>query len=265
MTEEIRRKKDLKVWYRKNQKMVQLLLFFVFIALITLMMRLIIVETDFFDIKYHEIYKYDNSQFQYVDKDELELFVKDNVSKFNYFSLDVNLLEKNIKNSDKFIDEVFAEKVFPAGVLVNITEKQPYITYQSSEGCILIDDKNRFVIQFENESECKVINTLYNTILIKEVENYEIYNESDQEIRLFELFVKIINALRSENITPLEITLKEGEAVITDVGERRYIFNQDDDVNIQVKRFLLVMGQISFDKIEYKELDFRYDRPVLRK
>ena len=73
--------------------------------------------------------------------------------------------------------------------------------------------------------------------------------------------IKIVNSLGYDIKT---VTLSGDILEIKLTSDNIVRFSVDEDLDTQLERFVIVAGKIKSDKIKFKSLDVRFERPVIK-
>ncbi len=98
----------------------------------------------------------------------------------------------------------------------------------------------------------------------KDIGDYQIGQTVDSVP--IETIVKSINVVNFLEPGHRVVTIDEIGPVLklrTD-NSHVYIISTDTDIDLQLKRMILVIGEARREGLDYKEADFRYERPILR-
>ncbi len=255
------------IFIRKNKKLLKIIFVGIFLIIVGFCLNLLIENTNLFKIHDIDVISLNNSEFKYIDSKNIEeismQYILENDK--NFFSLNPNELKNQVKNKSSYAREIFIEKIFPGGIVVQISEKKPLILYIENTKCFLLDDKNTLIKSFKNKkNNCEDEYLSQDIVLINSTSEYDIYDENKNDLRFFDMIYQLIGLSRSLNNQIIKFEFYENIMILYDGSNRKYLFDQNSDIEIQLKNYVLVMNKIMTDKIEFRELDFRYERPVLR-
>jgi cell division septal protein FtsQ len=172
-----------------------------------------------------------------------------------YFALNLNELEQEIQKSDKYIKSVSAEKIFPNKVRLLIEEYQPISYLEYKETCYIFSQEGLILEEMIEYEECfleKGIKLISNQNII--AEGKLIFDKELSEV------IKILSKFGWEIST---VNFKENVLEIGD-GEKVVIIEINQDYMIQASKLYLVLEKANIDGIEYKSLDLRFERPVMK-
>jgi hypothetical protein len=231
----------------------------------------IFTQTSIFNVKEIEVTGVGNKSLNYADATEIDQFLSESFVDVNFFTLDPEELRVSLVESFPFVRSSWVEKVFPVGLLVTVEEKTPYMHVQFLDECYLIDQEDSVIISLTDVAQegdepltCEYFSDKYGSLTVNvSKDDYDtIFTDSGGFI-LFEQIYQANELLKDNGYTPNSYILLERELQIRDEGGRTLIFDPFGDFDDQLKRFVLVFNQ--GDGLEdFRVIDFRYERPVLR-
>jgi len=242
-------KKKLKIsFYKKlcRKKWFRILRPFLIIILIILLIYVLTV-LGVFKIKKVEI----NNDLQYV-QDVTQ--VTNQYLNQGYFSLDLEQLEEEIKNSNKYVKDVSAEKIFPNKIYLKIEEYAPMSYLEYKDTCYILSQEGFILEESTEYEEC----VLRDGILLETEEN--IFAE-DELIYGTEILA-VVKVLEEFGWEVTIISLSENILEIND-GERTVTARVDEEYETQLSKLYLVLEKVNIEQLKYRSLDLRFDRPVM--
>ncbi len=181
----------------------------------------------------------------------------------SYFNVSADTVGGELKNNS-YILSYWIEKEFPSRVKVVVRERVPSYLVVSKEGKCALLDKEAFTLEVIEDSEiCRgysesgVVKITAHPFPVLTMGNqssfYYIYNVNNIE-RIFSRY----------NYKIQGVNIKDGvcELFISDKQSVVVSFNQD--LEIQLARFVVVIDDIRSKNVDFKLLDLRYERPVIR-
>ncbi len=180
----------------------------------------------------------------------------------NFFLTDLSDLRAEVIKKYAFIENIYTEKVFPNRVLVHVREKEPFFVVNTDKGCFLLD-KTGFVL---SEAECSFLKSTYSVkeVLGIDLNNIDFVPNTRSNFYNAEQVYEIISVLDyyGYNVKMLEI---ENQVVKLELHDGRFfVFSFTDDIEKQLKRFIIVKKKIDYENMSFESVDMRYQRPVLR-
>jgi len=203
---------------------------------------------------------YSNSDLKYVDKGKLEEGFN-NIYGNNIFSLKPNDVVFELKNSSGFIKSVYVDKVIPSKLVLEIQEYEPKYVFYFSNSCNLYSsDGERLMSLCEDcVSECKQMSLDWDVIYIT---SSDLLDEGERFIYYSEI-ADILTLLSEFGYDIYDISIEKGVVVLSN-EQHFFVFDITRDLEVQLSRFYLVGEKINHDNVEFKSLDLRFERPVLK-
>ena len=171
-----------------------------------------------------------------------------------YFSLNLEELENDIRNSDKYVKKVSAEKIFPNKIVLKIEENQPLYYLEYKEICYILSQEGLILEENLEYDEC----LLEKGILLESKENILADNRVIFDLELYEV-VKILEEFGWE-ISKVEF--QKNVMSVRD-ADRTITIEVNQEYEDQLSKLYLVLEKANIESIDYKSLDLRYQRPVM--
>jgi cell division protein FtsQ len=181
--------------------------------------------------------------------------ITDNYKGQGYFSLDLNKLEEDIVTYSPYIKSVSTEKIFPNKVRIKAEEYIPisYLEYKdicyifSEEGIILEKNEEYETCELESGIELESQqNIIAEKRLIFDSELYEVSKILEE----FDIY--ITNVVFDKN----RLELSDGEKSIT--------LEINQEYENQLSKLYLVLEKVNIESIQFKSVDLRFNRPVMK-
>ena len=230
----------------------------IFPILIFLIIFVITLLIGVWDIKK---FKYSNSEFDNVSKEQIDSYVESFKGK-NIFVVDPSEIEYEIRNGNGYISEVYAKKVLPNSISISFKEYEVRYTGYSSDVCHFFSKEGVRLEEVcsECEKECLEYSTSLESIYISS----ESVLESNRLLIYREEFDKISKLLSQFGYEIKDINIVKGISTIKDIDEHTFVFDISNDLDLQLSRMYLVGEKINEQEINFKSLDLRFERPVMR-
>jgi len=215
----------------------------------------------FFGVWNIKHFDYANSKFVNVSKEQMDSYLEIFKGK-NIFLVSPSEIEKEVNKNNGYISSANAKKVLPNKILIYFEEYMPYYLGYSSGKCHLFSQEGIKLEEIceECEKECleysvsqQLIHILSNSVL--ESGNMLIFQQEFETISL---------VLSEFGYTVMDIKILNGITSITDSNDHLFIFDITYDLDTQLSRLYLVGKKINADEIEFRSLDLRFERPVMK-
>ena len=237
--------------------------YLLFVTLIAISL-LIYNYSNLFVISKFEIVPFEKDNFEVIDSEKI--LQSDYLNENNlYFEIDLKKIENDILSISPFVENVYLSKIFPNKLKIEIKERTPFVALEiEQKRCVLLDEQG-YVLEIE-ESDCKNIQAQaqYTSILVKSDDPKINFTKSTFSIYYQLLKIEdILKVMNKYQIPVTSISIKENIATFNSVKEKKYIFSFNQDISIQLSRFIAVLSQLEKKSYTYKQIDFRFKRPVL--
>ena len=187
----------------------------------------------------------------------------------NYFSFSTTSIDKEMLSSLSYIKLVNIEKVVPNKLEVFVELYTPSSTalirgsecYLLSEDGVVLDT----ICKEDTVNCCKNYaskNFIYN-FTSSEVDKSNAEN-GKQKLLIMESIYKVVKVLSTYKYEIKSVSLENKILEITLKTDQTFKFSMSEDLDIQLERFIAVANRVKSDNLEFKSIDFRFERPVLK-
>lgn len=224
------------------------------------------IQSDLLLIKKFVVKSENGEELQYLDVESISEHLGDLYKDKTLTEVNITEIQSEILKFSPFVKEVYVEKSFPNKIEVRVVERVPEILLLTERECAALDPENIVVelIQITEVDECTQLGTKYKLVTFVSTEIKADF-EVGKELTSYESEKMILTkrVVQSKGYVISKIELKEGLYTISLEGEKQIIMSSLQEVEIQLKKFILVVQQIEIDSIQFKTLDLRYERPVI--
>lgn len=279
----------------RRKKLLTKALATVLILLGFVIILILVTRTTLIDVKTVVVKDVDGGELEYVEREAVLSAVEERVVGQNLFSVDVKDTQMRVRGSDPFVEAAYIEKNFPSRITINIAERKPFLLVDSTVNCYLIDaegfvlirefeegeeeesadnqsdgeadaqEDNHEVVQQES-MDCDDIKSTYPVVVVDSNEIKADFPLGEQstfyEVSKIELFTKV---LKDYGYTVSSIEIVDGIYLLHVGDDKIIVFSDSQDEEIQLKRFILVANKIDEEGLDFRTLDLRYKRPVLKR
>lgn len=237
----MRPKKSLIIFYRTNKYR----FLFVFIFIIFLVSLLIC--TRLFSITHISL-----SGAVYING-------LDRLSRKNIFFISIPKTEKNLYNTNPSLQSVKVTKVYPSTLNIVVQKAEPVAQLRVKNGFFLLAHDGRIIAKQRNKTHEITLIKYYQQLYFNEYESGEILTKKDI---LFGAFF-VYNFLKL-GITVDSVDIINLNMIVLQVGDRKYIFTADKGMEAQFEAFKTIYPYMNVEGIEYKSLDMRFEKPIIK-
>ncbi len=205
-------------------------------------------------------FEYSDSSFLNITTKEIDSYLEEFKGK-NIFFVSPKDVEEKILNSNSYVKRVYVKKIIPSKLLITIKEYEPYFIGYSSDTCLLFSKEG---IKVEKVcAECE-------EICFEQGEESLVRISSDQALEangrllFYEEFQNIFLLFEEFGYDISIIEIEDGIVTVYDNKDHSFVFDITYNLDIQLARWYLVAKKIVSDMIEFKSIDMRFERPVMK-
>lgn len=219
---------------------------------------LFIFNLNIFYIEDVQVSPFEQKSFTYIEMEEIEKCLLDCVGE-RIFWVDIDKISQGVLKKSPFVSEVYVSKKFPNIISVKIIERVPTLKVQAENGVFMID-KDLIVL-----SKCDKY-----PATCQELPNCEFTSqklEVGENINSAELesIEQIQESLSDMDIKAEKFWIPEEKIIVVELKTKsRIIISTQKDLYKQSKEFQYTHENLLLQDKKYKEIDLRYDRPVIR-
>lgn len=220
------------------------------------------------DIRSYEIYDLDGDTLKERTQEQVREYIEENIFGQNYFrflplaaSEDMYLVIAELK-------KVRIEKVMPNKVVLFVEVYQPkYSAFLKGQGCKVLAEDGTLLDEVceDSEEECCKEYALENSLIYFRSPDVEVsmFDAQKHKLLVMEEIAKVVKVIGAFKYEIERIELKNNIVEVLDNGGRVFRFTIADNIDIQLKRFMIVVTKIKSEYMEVGTLDLRFDRPVM--
>ena len=196
-------------------------------------------------------------------------YVEENIYGQNYFQLLPNNVAEKMYLDIPKLKEVRMEKVVPNKVVLFLEEYQPkYAALLKNESCSLLSDDGALlkVVCEDLEDDCCEQYAIENSLIYFTSPDVEvsIFDDDKDRLLIMEQIAKAVKVIEVFKYDVESITLENNILEIMEEEGRIFRFSTADDMNLQLKRFIIVVAKVKSEYMELGTLDLRFERPVMK-
>ncbi len=179
----------------------------------------------------------------------------------NFFLTDLSYIRGEVIKKYAFIERVYTEKIFPNKILINIREKEPAFVVSNDIGCFLLDSDG-FVLL---EGDCNFLKSNYSVkeVFGKDLNNIEFVPNTQSSFYNAKYLYEILNVMEYYGYRVKIIEFENHMAELELHDSRLFTFSFLDDIDVQLKRLIIITKKTQAEEMPFKSIDLRYQRPVL--
>lgn len=234
----------------------------IFVFLLTLLFGL-------WNIRYYTITDRDGDNIPTNVENQIEKYLNEKVIGKNYFSFSTTSLEEEMTKNLSYVKSVNIEKVVPnkLEIFVNIYEPSS-AAYIKNQSCYILSEEGYVLenICKEDTQNCCLKYATDNSIYSFTSQNVDISTEGSgkQKLMIMDNISNVTKVVRAYKYNIKNVTLSDSILEITLDSGQLFRFSIAEELDIQLERFIAVANKVKSDNLEFKSIDFRFERPVLK-
>ncbi len=220
------------------------------------------------NIKRYEIYDLEGKDLPEVVHSQIEEYLKENIYDQNYFIFSPSTTRKDMYLGIARLESVRIEKVMPNKIVLFIeVYDSKYGAFLKNESCMILSS-NGVVLETVCEEigrECCEEYSVENSLIFFSSTDVEVsvFNEGKDRLLILEEVEKVVRVVEAFKYEVKNIKLENDILELVDQGDRVFRFTIADDINVQLKRFIVVVSRIKVEYMQIGTLDLRFERPVM--
>jgi cell division septal protein FtsQ len=198
----------------------------------------------------------------------IDKYMQDNLIGKDYFSFSTNTYEKDMEKSLSYVKSVTIEKVVPNKLEVFVSIYQPATAaYIKGESCYLLSEEGYELDQIcsnDTQNCCTKYASDHNIYLFSS-SDVDISSETGKkQLLIMSDISKISKTIEVYKYEISKISLNDSVIEVDLNSGQSFSFSMSEDIDTQLERFIAVANKIKSDNLEFKSIDFRFERPVLK-
>jgi cell division septal protein FtsQ len=267
---ELPKQGGIKVFFRRIQRYSFIFYILLILAFVFLLPRseAILTKIDFLNVKKISVQTVKGEKPEYIDDDKVSEILGGYIGQ-NYFTFESDSLTKDLVAGSAFIKESIVSKQFPNSIVVDIVEREPFlITAIDEQSCVLLDAAafTLHLSAYSEDENCSSLAQEYSVPVLAVEDSKLAFKENEQSsFYTVEDIWEITKVLNEYGYQVVSMKLADQILTVTVNDKRTITFSLNQSVDTQLERFIAVVGQIELDNLDFRSLDLRYKRPVLKR
>jgi cell division septal protein FtsQ len=240
----------------------------IFFSIITLFLISLIIGI--WKLKNIEVIEVRDSSSQNISQD-ISTYFEENIKGKNFFKVSSDSLEEEFLNNISYLKSVQVEKKFPNKLIIFVdTYEDKIVGLLNENKCYLLSAEGYLIQSLCEESEdeyCCESFAIENQYLFFASPQASLSMDSNKKERLLVLgsVDKVVKVLESYGYVLSNMTLEADILKLHNPENETFIFDLNDNVELQLERFIVVISKIQSEDIKFESLDLRFERPVVKK
>lgn len=227
--------------------------FFLFLFFVVVFFIFLIFLFDFFTLKEIKVITINQEKKQNI------LGINE-IKKQLIFFIDEKEIEKKILKKNPFIKEVKIIKKYPNILIIEIIEDKPIALLSTNGGYFYINNQGKIIYKTKNLNEEKL--PLINFYQKFNFKDYYPGRKIDFKEINFSLF--ILEKMNEYKIKVNTLDIESVGVIVFYLEDKKIFFDVDKNFYSQWSIFEKIFREFKIKGIDYKEIDLRFDKPIVR-
>lgn len=228
--------------------LINFLKFFGFLLIVFLVFLLILFLSENLKIKEIQIIDY---QSKILGLDEIK-------NNFLFF-LDEEKVKKIIKKRNPLVKEVIIEKKFPNKLILKLTQEKFIAILAVDSGYFYLNDEGKILLKTKKINEILPKINFYQKLSF---DSYSVGEKIDFNDILTGIY--FLKNLLDINLKPDNLDIIGADVLVFNIGEKKFYFSTIKNREVQLYQLNQIVKQFKIEGRAYKEIDLRFDKPIVR-
>jgi len=238
---------------------------------VTIIILLIVITNlvGVWNIKKYEIYDVSGSEIPLNIVNDISKYIDENSVGDNFFLLSPSELNTQLVSNISYIKSANVQKSLPNKLEIFVeTYKPELLSVLNEDQCYVLSNEGIMlerVCEGETKDCCmKYIETNKLYLLTSSSVDISKLENGKEKLLVMDSISKVTKITYSLGYAIEGVTLS-GDILELRLTDKRILrFSMGEDLDVQLERLVIVAGKIKSDKIKFKSLDVRFERPVIK-
>ena len=177
----------------------------------------------------------------------------------NLIFLSEKNIEKNLLAHNPLIESVIVKKIYPQTLLLNIQLNKIQAIMETNTGYIYLSEDGKIISKTKEMISNIPLIHYYQKINHDSVSPGDQISYKDVLVTLF-----LLKKTSEFGIIPDTIDIKGFDMLVFNIGERKLYFTSEKNKEIQGYEFEQIVKQFKIEGREFKSLDLRFEKPIIK-
>ncbi len=238
---------------------------------VTIVVLLIVITNlvGIWNIKKYEIYDISGTEVPTNIVNDISKYIEQNSVGENFFLLSPGELNSQLVSNISYIKSANVKKSLPNKLEIFVEIYKPeLLSVLNGDQCFVLSSEGIMlerVCEGETNDCCmNYIETNKQYLLTSSSVDISKLESGKEKLLVMESISKVTKVTESLGYTIESVTLS-GDILELKVTDGKILrFSMGEDLDTQLERLVIVAGKIKSDKIKFKSLDVRFERPVIK-
>ena len=202
---------------------------------------------------------------------QVEEYIGEYILDANYFSFHTPNVERDMYSKIPYLKSVILEKIMPNRVNVMYEQYTVEIVGElNGDGCFLLCSDGYMLEEVcdgeEDPEDCCMSYANDEGYRYMKADSLSLSDDDNGRKKLLVMSSvdDLISVFESLSLNVENIDLGDEVLDVYIEGGKKFVFDFNNDLMLQLQRLYVVMGKIQGDDMDYDTLDLRFERPVLK-
>jgi hypothetical protein len=175
------------------------------------------------------------------------------------FFLDEEKVKKIIKKRNPLVKEVIIEKKFPNKLILKLTQEKFIAILAVDSGYFYLNDEGKILLKTKKINEILPKINFYQKLSF---DSYSVGEKIDFNDILTGIY--FLKNLLDINLKPDNLDIIGADVLVFNIGEKKFYFSTIKNREVQLYQLNQIVKQFKIEGRAYKEIDLRFDKPIVR-
>ncbi|MFH0979859.1 MAG: hypothetical protein V1803_02855 [Candidatus Roizmanbacteria bacterium] len=194
-----------------------------------------------------------------IESDKKDFIGIQELKKSNLIFVSEKEVKEIIIKKNPSVDKVEIEKKYPGTLVLKINIEKPIVNLITSQGYFHLSSQGEIL------SKSKTLDNKIPIINYYQKLNFQSYQAGDflsfKDIKSTLYLIKEVNNL---NIDIDNVDINGVNMILFKIGDKKIIFSSEKDTELQLYQLQQIVRQFKVEGKQFKEIDLRFDKPVVR-
>lgn len=183
----------------------------------------------------------------------------DNLKEKNMLLLSLPQEENNLEDQNPFVGFVEIKKQYPQTLRIQIYDSQPIATLKLTNGYALLNNQGKIL------SKAKVADSQFPIITYYQAFDYTMF-QSGEKINYSEISTALffLEKMSHLNLQVERVDISGSSVIVCNLRDKKIFISNTKDKAQQLFELETITKQFKIKAQNFKELDLRFDKPVVR-
>lgn len=170
-----------------------------------------------------------------------------------------NELEKFFIEKNPLIESIKIKKIFPSTLQIIIKPEEPLAQLTAEKGFFYLSSEGKILFKTKTIDQRLTVINYYQKL------NYQSFKPGDfLTFNDLKKTLILIDEVKKIGFNIVNVDINGVNMILFNLGDKNIIFSEDKDIEEQIYQCQQIVKQFKLKGKSYKEIDLRYDKPIVR-